>query len=58
MTTEAIDACAKLQLKIENSDYAMFPLRQDLLHAEESLALSELNWITVEKTDDAMKIVL
>jgi hypothetical protein len=57
MTSETIYACAKLQLKIESSEYAMFPLRQDLLHARKSLQLAKLNWITSGKADEAEKAV-
>jgi hypothetical protein len=57
MSSEAIDVCAKLQLKIENSEYTMFPLRQNLFKVRKALELAKLNWITSGKTDEAKKIV-
>jgi hypothetical protein len=58
MTSEAIDACARLQLTMESGEQGLFQVRQDLLHAEESLALAKLDYLTVGKTEEAKKIVL
>jgi hypothetical protein len=58
VTPEGLDACAKLQLKIESGEHALFPVRQELLELRKSLEISKLNFITSGKSDEAKKIVL
>jgi hypothetical protein len=52
-TSAAFDACARLQLKIENGESAMYPLRQELLQARELLQVARINYLSNGKTDES-----
>jgi hypothetical protein len=53
VTPEGLDAYARLQLKIESGEYALFPVRQELLKLRKALEIAKLNFITSGKSDEA-----
>jgi hypothetical protein len=55
---EALDACARLQLKMENRLHSMFELKEKLSEAEEEVLLAKKNWIMSGKTPESEIVLL
>jgi hypothetical protein len=57
-TSEALVACARLQVKMECGENAMFSLREHLLRAPELFLAAKIDYVSKGKEDIVAKIVM
>jgi hypothetical protein len=57
-TSEALAACARLQIKMECGENVMFALCEELLRAQELYLAANVDYLSKSKEDIASKIAL